>query len=245
MDPIRFEQAVADFFQQQGYVVKLTPRSYDYGVDVIASKENERVAVQAKMYEQRQVNYQDVMYLFAGRTIYDCDIAVLITSGKISVDARRVAEKLGVKLTDSWLPSAMSSTEQLSSKSEAPNNIGRGSREESFGKAWKQYVIPLEGTKVCTSTGKENLIRKVTWDYLERESSNSKASKIELKIFRLCYSHILENGYMTRNEINHLYSKRGSAIIFAVLARIPYFEVRHGPATLVLDNKSLEKHREA
>lgn len=79
----------------------------------------------------------------------------------------------------------------------------------------------------------------MTWDYLERESSKGKSDKVAFGILRVCYSHILENGHMTRNEINHLYSKRGSAIIFAVLACIPFFKVKLSPATLVLNNDDL------
>ncbi len=56
------------------------------------------------MYEKRQVNYQDIMYLFAGKTIYGCEGALLITSGKVSDDAKRIAEKLDVKIIQDWSP---------------------------------------------------------------------------------------------------------------------------------------------
>lgn len=245
MNPDQFEHAVADFFQQQGYAVERTPQSYDYGVDVIASKEEKRVAVQVKMYKQRQVNYRDVMYLFAGQVYYDCNRAALITSGEISANARRVAEKLGVEVSDNWRPSAKVNVEQSLLKSEAlADDTGSRSHEKFFSEVWEQYIMPLKGKKVCTSTGKENLIHDVNWDCLRRESSRGGYSKIDFKIFRLCHSYVMENGRMTRDEINHLCPERASAIIFAVLNHIPYFSIeRNQKATLVLDNDKLQQHR--
>ena len=162
MNPIQFEEAVGRFFQQQGFTVEFTSRSYDYGVDVIATNGNEKIAVQAKMYEQRQVNYQDVMYLFAGKAFYDCDSAVLITNGQISRDAERVAEKLGVRTTYGWSPSELD--EEQFSYELVTNSVEVEISKELFGKVWMQYVMPLKGKTVPTTTGRENLILDVTWD---------------------------------------------------------------------------------
>ena len=91
----------------------------------------------------------------------------------------------------------------------------------------------------------ENTITNVTPEYLERISSKKTAPrKIKIDIFQSCYSHILKNGEITRGEINHLYPKRISSIIFAVLAEIPFFDIISTPKakkTLVLDKKEAGK----
>lgn len=50
MTPREFEQFVAQHYREKGYDVETTPYSGDYGVDVIAQKGEERIAIQVKMY---------------------------------------------------------------------------------------------------------------------------------------------------------------------------------------------------
>lgn len=111
---------------------------------------------------------------------------------------------------------------------------------DDFNEIWQTYIMPLKNKKVYTvSNHAENTITNVTWEYLERISSEKTAPrKIKIDIFRSCYSHILKNGEITRDEINHLYPKRISSIIFAVLAEIPFFDIISTPKakkTLVWD----------
>ena len=242
MTPIQFEQRVADFFQHQGYTVETTPRSYDYGVDIVVSNKKGRTAIQVKMYEQRQVNYQDVMYLFAGKVIYGCSSGILVTSGQLSANARRVAETLDIEVMDNWKSELLESQAVSSEASDTSSQAEVSAR--SFEEVWEKYIVPLKSKKILTSTHKENLICDVNWDYIERESSNGRASKISFTVFRSCYAYILENGRMTREEINHLYSKRGSAAIFAVLACIPHLKVELNPATLVLESDRSQEFEE-
>jgi hypothetical protein len=48
----RFEQTVAALYSKRGYKTKVTPAGGDYGVDVIAERENEAIAIQAKRYSK-------------------------------------------------------------------------------------------------------------------------------------------------------------------------------------------------
>ena len=50
MTPDQYEKYVANYFQNKGYKVKQTPYSNDYGVDVFAEKNKEKIAIQAKMF---------------------------------------------------------------------------------------------------------------------------------------------------------------------------------------------------
>ena len=39
MNPLEFEELALNYFTDKGYSVKKTPLSYDYGVDLFASKD--------------------------------------------------------------------------------------------------------------------------------------------------------------------------------------------------------------
>ena len=58
MKPKEYEEYVASIFQNKGYSTEVTPLSGDWGIDVIAIKDSEKIAIQAKMYSDssRKVN---------------------------------------------------------------------------------------------------------------------------------------------------------------------------------------------
>lgn len=72
------------------------------GVDVIATKGSERLAVQAKMYggSTRLVNRECLMQLHGAAAYFDCTSAVLATNGGVMPDARAVADKLGIRILE-------------------------------------------------------------------------------------------------------------------------------------------------
>lgn len=98
MTPSEYEALVADRFRQRGYVVEDRPATNDWGVDLIAVKDTERIAIQAKMYggTPRPVNRAQIMELCGAAAYFDCARAVLATNGRVMADAQEVAEKLGI-----------------------------------------------------------------------------------------------------------------------------------------------------
>lgn len=50
MTPADYEHLVGEYFRRLGYRVTVTPASNDYGIDIIATRGNEKIAIQAKMY---------------------------------------------------------------------------------------------------------------------------------------------------------------------------------------------------
>lgn len=52
MNGYEFEKAVAELYELLGYKAKLTPKSGDGGVDVILTKDNQRIAVQCKHHQK-------------------------------------------------------------------------------------------------------------------------------------------------------------------------------------------------
>ena len=50
--PSEFEEVVSLYFQSKGFVCKRSGGPYDKGVDIIASKDNHKIAIQVKMYKE-------------------------------------------------------------------------------------------------------------------------------------------------------------------------------------------------
>lgn len=100
MTPKQFEELVCEHFRKKGYNAEVTPYNNDYGVDVFATKEKEKIAVQAKMYAggTRKINRQMVMELHGAKDYFDCSRAVIATNGMLLADASEVANKLKIEI---------------------------------------------------------------------------------------------------------------------------------------------------
>jgi len=48
LDPFQFEVFIANLFEKKGYTCIVTSKTGDYGIDVIAKKDNEIIGIQAK-----------------------------------------------------------------------------------------------------------------------------------------------------------------------------------------------------
>ena len=211
MTPEQFEQHISTLFNKMGFTTNMTPKSYDYGVDIIAVNKYEKIAIQVKMYESRQVNYKDIMYLYAGKDYYDCNKGLLITSGSCDKLAIAAAVKLKIDIQENFeIPNF-----QTTSKTEDSQNIDIG-----FDNIWQSFIMPLRGKTIFTVSGEENKIVNVNNDFLERRSSTGRVSKIEKSIFKTIYYRLKENNSITRNEINTEFPGRGSSIITAVFGQM-------------------------
>lgn len=95
-----FEQFTANLLRKLGYErVEVTPGSGDQGVDVIAVKDGKRYAIQCKRYGQKLGN-KPVQEVFAGKTIYGCSVAVVLTNNYFTDGAKEAAKATGVELWD-------------------------------------------------------------------------------------------------------------------------------------------------
>lgn len=100
MEGHEFECFTADLLRKLGYErVEVTPGSGDQGVDVIAVKDGKRYAIQCKRYGQRLGN-KPVQEVFAGKTIYGCSVAVVLTNNYFTEGAKEAAKATGVELWD-------------------------------------------------------------------------------------------------------------------------------------------------
>ena len=96
MTPKQYEDYIGTLFLQKGFKVTVSPLSNDWGIDVIAIKDDEKIGIQAKMYGEsnRSVNRRVIMELYGAAAYQDCTRAILATDGDILPDAIKVANKL-------------------------------------------------------------------------------------------------------------------------------------------------------
>lgn len=226
MRPDQYERVVALYFEDKGFETELSPYTNDYGVDVFARKGPTRVAIQAKMYggTSRKINRQMIMELHGAKDYFDCDCAVIATNGDVIDNALDVARKLKIEIIH--VPA-----EHDAERPPEPQP------EDSFESIWERHVMPLEGKTLYRNTGGSNKIVKVDWSGVERVTSNGKKQKIKIEIFRWTVNHLLENGWITRTEINEEYKERASSGVVLILSNTPLFELMEKPTGLRLKTK--------
>lgn len=93
-----YEYAVASYLRKNGfYGVKVTQASGDYGVDVIARKGLKKYAVQCKYYS-KPVGVAAVQEVAAGKSMYHCNAAMVVTNNRFTAAAETLARSNGVVL---------------------------------------------------------------------------------------------------------------------------------------------------
>lgn len=100
-----------------------------------------------------------------------------------------------------------------------------------FDQLWNEHIKKLQGTELKTlAQGKTNFIHAVNENSLIRISSTGrKGNPIPKTVFEDVYDKLLKNGSITREQVNLDYPKRYSAIVVAVLERLPMVEAHNIP----------------
>lgn len=103
ISPFEFEDLIEKLFMKMGYKTELTPKTCDYGIDVIARNDKEIIAVQAKKYSKgNNVGNRDVQRLLGAmqlRTV-QANKAVLITTSDFTLQAIEQAKEAPIELWD-------------------------------------------------------------------------------------------------------------------------------------------------
>lgn len=94
-----FEEYIAILFCKLGYKAHATKKSRDFGVDVVAHKGLERVAIQTKRYSQA-VNLKAVQEVVAGMHIYNCNKSMVVTNNYFARSAVELAKHSSCELID-------------------------------------------------------------------------------------------------------------------------------------------------
>ena len=100
MDGHEFEHFCADILKKNGFIdVSVTPGSGDQGVDILATKDGIKYAIQCKNYTSSLSN-TPVQEVSAGRIFYNCHIGVVLTNSTFTPGAVSLAQATGVLLWD-------------------------------------------------------------------------------------------------------------------------------------------------
>ena len=98
MDGHDYEYVVAAYLRNKGYNrVKVTKGSGDFGVDVIAHMGGKKYAVQCKYYTS-PVSLGAVQEAVAGKAMYGCNAAMVVTNSTFTKAAEELAKQNGVVL---------------------------------------------------------------------------------------------------------------------------------------------------
>ncbi len=113
---IDYENLVYNKLQDSGFEVQKTPTTGDQGVDLIASKNGKRCAIQCKFYSSA-VGNKAVQEVIAGKGYYSCEYAVVCSNNDFTKSARQLANNQGVILA-----SEMNIVEKINELFSAPNS---------------------------------------------------------------------------------------------------------------------------
>ena len=100
MDGHEFEYCCADLLSKNGFInIEVTKGSGDQGVDILAEKDDIKYAIQCKCYSTDLGN-KPVQEAFAGKSIYNCQVAAVLTNRLFTQGAIDAAKATGVLLWD-------------------------------------------------------------------------------------------------------------------------------------------------
>ena len=99
MDGLAFEKYVANLLEQQGYSNISLTEQYDYGVDIIATRDGICWGIQVKRYSGL-VKAEAVRQVVTGLRVYGCDRAMVITNSVFSRVAVQLADSNDCVLVD-------------------------------------------------------------------------------------------------------------------------------------------------
>lgn len=98
MNGYEYEEKCGEYLLKKGFTnVEVTPKSGDFGIDIIACKDGTKYGIQCKYYD-KPVGNKAVQEAYAGSTYYKCDKPMVITNTTFTNQAKVLAESLGVEL---------------------------------------------------------------------------------------------------------------------------------------------------
>lgn len=98
-----FESFLRMLLERDGWKVELTPKSGDFGADLVIRRQGKKAVVQAKRW-RKPVGVRAVQEALAARDLYRADDAWVITNSVFSKAAYRQAEASRITLHDGeWL----------------------------------------------------------------------------------------------------------------------------------------------
>ena len=95
-----FELYIVNLLKKNGFKnISTTPKTGDYGADILASAGGGKYAIQCKLYG-KSVGIKAVQEVYAAMQYYECQAAAVATNSKFSKNAINLANSTGVYLWD-------------------------------------------------------------------------------------------------------------------------------------------------
>ena len=100
LSPYEYEEYIAEELRREGYTeVNTTPKSGDFGADILAREGDRTVCVQCKRYAPgHPVGVKAVQEIYSAKDYYGCNDAYLYTTSDFTKAAMEMANELGVLL---------------------------------------------------------------------------------------------------------------------------------------------------
>lgn len=94
-----FEEYLAAHFRKLGYCVSMTPKSNDYGADLVLKKNGIITVVQAKRYRDK-VGIKAIQEIIGAKGYYKAEKMMVVTNSYFTSGALKLAESNDVDLWD-------------------------------------------------------------------------------------------------------------------------------------------------
>lgn len=154
MDGIAFEKYVAALLVHQGFVrVRVTKGSGDFGVDVVASFDKDRFAIQVKRHSKK-ISRRAVSDAVAGQSHYGCNRAMVISNNFFTADCKTFASSVGCRLVarDELIRWAIHFHRLQDSDSSPTTSTMKQDANKSTSRAGQDTQIPTAGPRSNCST---------------------------------------------------------------------------------------------
>jgi restriction system protein len=102
MTGIQFEEYFAAVLRGLGYQVTMTRTTGDFGVDLIATKDGKRTAVQCKRKRGGAVGAAAIQQVVAGAAMHGCSATMVVTNNLFTRAAQQLAAVHDCELVDRW-----------------------------------------------------------------------------------------------------------------------------------------------
>jgi restriction system protein len=99
MEGWRFEEYLGELFRSQGYEVRVTPKTRDFGADIIITKNGSKTVVQAKRYGTA-VGLEAVQQAYGSVNYYEAAAAWAVTNNYFTPAAKTLAQVNNVRLIE-------------------------------------------------------------------------------------------------------------------------------------------------
>ena len=108
MSGVEFEGYVAARLRRAGWQVRFTPAVGDYGVDLIAEKDGQSVAIQCKRHG-KSVGVAAVQQVVSGALHHGCTRSLVVSNQEFTTAARQLAythrcQLIGRRALQTWVP---------------------------------------------------------------------------------------------------------------------------------------------